>query len=618
MSTSPSTLSTTGTVAGTETVFLFVQYPGSAVANRGGRLQGAEGLLPALSAAQPGRASAFTIPLRVEGPQVLGHDLRATGTIEPGTGEGHRGAERRRGVAACTAAADRLLALRHVHGQLTTTRRTNDEHTCKRQPLTRPFAVGSPRAVSSLRLCSGARAARRSGAERRIAVRRAVAAGGAEPPVARRSKPAPASRRPSRRPNGRRGRGSSSSSRRRPIPSRSSAASTAARCGSTCRACSGRTCPRIGVGISGYGWVDTQLPADRIGDPGQLADHYTELFEQGRFAAARDADLHRTAAGSCRPRRRSSPTWIRYDVQPAPGVVVDTDDVWVRTGHLEHLGRHGRTVPGLRRLSPGHGPGSQHLRTHSAPSIPVHGNPTGPAPCRHSTGASYLFYRPPAPAGTSRSTSIRSSTSRVELLGQWGNDGAENYLGAPARRSIFDVGWLKLRAPPSTSTKFARGSRGDRQEHHPRTAAGPAPCSSSSRPCDRARPERRRTQSRRRRRAAPDGRMANTALSGNRLSYGGFIDVVPLPMPCRTSWSAWAATSPASTTCSRIRRRTRTRNRRTRNSSWPSSISFTAALLQGRGWLRQVALPEPQHRDSLRRRHVQRPRPPDVPLLLGP
>ena len=42
--------------------------------------------------------------------------------------------------------------------------------------------------------------------------------------------------------------------------------------------------PRIGVGISGYGWVDIDFKRTRIGDPGQ-SEHTTLLFGQGRFAA---------------------------------------------------------------------------------------------------------------------------------------------------------------------------------------------------------------------------------------------------------------------------------------------------------------------------------------------
>ena len=85
--------------------------------------------------------------------------------------------------------------------------------------------------------------------------------------------------------------------------------------------------PRIGVGISGYGWVDTMYKRTRIGDPGQC-DRTEQPAGRG---ASRCASRRRspTGTGSSRRRRRRSPTSISSSPQPR---VVDTDDLWVRTG----------------------------------------------------------------------------------------------------------------------------------------------------------------------------------------------------------------------------------------------------------------------------------------------
>ena len=68
--------------------------------------------------------------------------------------------------------------------------------------------------------------------------------------------------------------------------------------------------PRIGVGISGYGWVDTDFKRTRIGDPGQ-SDHNTKLFMQGRYDL-RVTPTYSNGVGSCKPRPSSSPTSISW------------------------------------------------------------------------------------------------------------------------------------------------------------------------------------------------------------------------------------------------------------------------------------------------------------------
>ena len=115
-----------------------------------------------------------------------------------------------------------------------------------------------------------------------------------------------------------------------------------------------------------------QLPTDSQRQPEHLADVH-RAARSGAVPVAGHADLHErrlVRAGAGRDRRQHD----QYNVQPAPGVVA-ADDVWVRTGALQQLGRHGRPVPGLRRLSAGDGPRSQHLRAPGRLRSRVHGQP---------------------------------------------------------------------------------------------------------------------------------------------------------------------------------------------------------------------------------------------------
>ena len=84
---------------------------------------------------------------------------------------------------------------------------------------------------------------------------------------------------------------------------------------------------RIGVGISGYGWVDTDYKRTRIGDPGQ-SDHLTKIFGQGRFAL-RVTPTYSNGNWFAQAQAELIANLDQLDVQPQ---VADTDDLWVRTG----------------------------------------------------------------------------------------------------------------------------------------------------------------------------------------------------------------------------------------------------------------------------------------------
>jgi hypothetical protein len=201
--------------------------------------------------------------------------------------------------------------------------------------------------------------------------------------------------------------------------------------------------PRIGVGVSGYGWVDTDYKRTRIGDPGQ-SDHTTTLFGQGRFAL-RLTPTYTNGSWFVQAQAELIANLNQLDPQPK---VADTDDLWVRTGvwkswdvtvgkfeafPVYHLGM-GLDLNTDERIG-------AYDQTHNAASVP------------QPYLASYLYYRP------QNATNIAfhlypGRYVRLELLAQWGNDGTTNSLGGrPAL--ILDFGWLKLRGAAEYQWRFA-------------------------------------------------------------------------------------------------------------------------------------------------------------------
>ena len=85
--------------------------------------------------------------------------------------------------------------------------------------------------------------------------------------------------------------------------------------------------PRIGVGLSGYGWVDTDYKRTRIGDVGQ-SDHTTKLFGQGRFAL-RVTPTYSNGTWFAQAQAELIANLDQLDPQLQ---VAGTDDLWVRTG----------------------------------------------------------------------------------------------------------------------------------------------------------------------------------------------------------------------------------------------------------------------------------------------
>ncbi len=190
--------------------------------------------------------------------------------------------------------------------------------------------------------------------------------------------------------------------------------------------------PRIGVGVSGYGWVDTDYKRTRIGDVGQ-SDHTTKLFGQGRFAL-RLTPTYSNGTWFAQAQAELIANLDQLDPQPQ---VADTDDLWVRTGVWNAWDLTVGRFEGFSVYHLGMG-----LDLNTDERIGAYDN-RGPGSVPQPYLASYLYYRPQGPLNMALHLYF-GPRLRIELLGQWGNNNTVNALGGrPA--IIYDLGWLKLR-----------------------------------------------------------------------------------------------------------------------------------------------------------------------------
>ena len=195
--------------------------------------------------------------------------------------------------------------------------------------------------------------------------------------------------------------------------------------------------PRIGVGISGYGWVDTDYKRTRIGDVGQ-SDHTTKLFGQGRFAL-RVTPTYSNGSWFVQAQAELIANLDQLDPQPQ---VVGTDDLWVRTGVWKRWDVTVGRFEGVLRLPPGHGPGPQHRRAHRRlrQTAALARSRSRTSPATSTTGPRAREHRAPPLSGRAPAASSFSA--------QWGNAAATANTGnvwAAGSRIIYDLGWLKFR-----------------------------------------------------------------------------------------------------------------------------------------------------------------------------
>jgi hypothetical protein len=154
------------------------------------------------------------------------------------------------------------------------------------------------------------------------------------------------------------------------------------------------------------------------------------------------------------------------------------------------------------------------------------GSPNGFGAVPALYNAEYLFYRPSFPrVGDVALHLYQIPSLRIELLGQFGNTGVENLVGArPA--AIFDLGYFKARLAGEYQRQFAEnpdptaentiqnmGGAGSVQfVLAPYIEGGLNGGYAKIKVVD-----------------AHSGGNENTGLSGQRISVGGFVDLVPLP-----------------------------------------------------------------------------------------
>ena len=409
--------------------------------------------------------------------------------------------------APCTGGAGvGLRALRHVHGQLDdqTERMTDDARPRTDRDPSSTFAASTFVALVAPRR-GAARRARAQDAdpfagERRRAVPHAERRA---PPSQQAPASAPAARRPpTSRP------GIVEQLPRPPTRSRTSAGSTAARSGWTCRACSGRTTPRIGRRHLGLRLGRQQLQAARASAT-RAVRRTTPSCSSKAASCCGVTPTYTNGSWFVQAQAEIVANMDQLDDQPAPQVV-DTDDVWVRTGVWQKLGRHGRAVRGLRRLSTWAWASTSTPTSASGAYDPVHRRPNGSARCRSSTARTTCSTGPPGPGGN---VALHLYPVRVPAHRAARPVGQRRHRElSRAPRPALDLRPRLVEVPrgaPSTSTSSPRIPRRRAQEHDQeprRRRLGPV----RVRAVRRVRRQRRRRGHRRRRCAQP------TAAGGTR------------------------------------------------------------------------------------------------------
>lgn len=270
--------------------------------------------------------------------------------------------------------------------------------------------------------------------------------------------------------------------------------------------------PRTGIGFSGYGWLDNDYKLTRLGG-NQDSAHSTTLFQQGRFLLRVTPTY---SNGTFFVQGQAEIVANKQQLDPQPNYV-DADDVWVRAGIWE---KWDVTVGRFQAFDVY--PLGMGLDLNTDERIGAYDGTNGAASVPQLYNAEYLFNRPAGPGDIALHVyPIRPL--RFELLAQWGNNDLLNQIGGrPA--VIFDVGWLKLRAAAEYQWSFAQDpSPMAKNDQRKRGVAGSAQivlapyiefgANIGAAVIDVV--------------DANSAGMENLTASGNRLSYGGFVDATP-------------------------------------------------------------------------------------------
>ncbi len=272
--------------------------------------------------------------------------------------------------------------------------------------------------------------------------------------------------------------------------------------------------PQTGIGLSGYGWIDTMYKRTRIGDTAQLPNA-TTLFQQGRFLFRVTPTY---SSGKWFAQAQAEIVANKDQINAQSTGIVDADDVWVRTGNWQSwdltFGRF--QAFDVYPLGMGLDLNSDE-RTGAYDS--ANGHPT------QLYAADFMLYRP-AGAGDIALHLYLWKPLRIELLGQWGNTGSLNAIGGrPA--AILDFGWIKFRGAFEYQYEFSNQSAmGQQHTQHNRGGAGSvqfvlAPWIELGGNYAKAVIDEADTFH------GPFSEDPQT--SGDKYSYGGFANIAPLP-----------------------------------------------------------------------------------------
>lgn len=191
--------------------------------------------------------------------------------------------------------------------------------------------------------------------------------------------------------------------------------------------------PQTGIGISGYGWVNTGYEKIRRGDPSQ--EDSTLMLMEGRFVF------------------RVTPTYTRNhwyaQVQAefvannnqsvAQPLVAAADDLWVRVGMWGRKNHNWNVQVGRfeawELFHLGLGLDLFTLERRGA---------TEAAAVPEIYGVTYMYYRPSG-VGNIAAHYYPTDFLRFEALVQYGNNNGQNAVGGRGA-GIFDWGWVKIKA----------------------------------------------------------------------------------------------------------------------------------------------------------------------------
>jgi len=286
--------------------------------------------------------------------------------------------------------------------------------------------------------------------------------------------------------------------------------------------------PRTSIGISGYAWIDANYRLIRSGNT-NVPPTTHELLDQGRFLL-RVTPTYVDGTWFVQVQAEMVANTNQYNYQGtngAPDGVVAADDVWLRTGTLQSWDVTVGRFQAFDVYPLGMGLDLNTYERLGAYDPVSSSGPNGPTAVAPLYAADFMLYRPNFPhVGNAALHLYPIRPLRIEVLGQFGNDGRLDYIGGrPA--AIFDLGFLKLRGALEYQYAWNIDAQPMYYERH-KNRGGAASAQVVFAPFIEA--------------GVNFGYASidvsdstshgpNLGSSGNRLSFGGFIDLVPPGIP---------------------------------------------------------------------------------------